>query len=48
MNKKSNRNETREKAFQIEKLEERDAPKIAGGGLGDEPLQKGGGKPQKA
>ena len=48
MNRKTNRNETQEKSFQIETLESRDAPKIAGGGLADEPLQRGGGKPQKA
>ncbi len=43
------RSETGEdvKSFTYEALESRDAPKIAGGGLGDSPLQRGGGKPEK-
>ncbi len=41
--------EKQEKKFSIEDLENRDAPKvIPGGGLDDEPLKKGGGKPSKA
>ncbi len=36
------------KSFTYEALEGRDAPKIAGGGLDDGALQRGGGKPQKA
>ncbi len=34
--------------FTYEALENRDAPKVAGGGLGDDPLKKGGGRPGKA
>ena len=34
--------------FTYEALESRDAPKIAGGGLDDGALSKGGGKPTKA
>ena len=40
--------EKQEKKFNIEDLESRDAPKIAGGGLDDGSLSKGGGKPSKA
>ena len=36
-----------EKKFKVEDLESRDAPKIAGGGLDDGSLSRGGGKPQK-
>ncbi len=36
------------KSFTYEALEGRDAPKIAGGGLDDGSLSKGGGKPSKA
>ncbi|MEE8386275.1 MAG: hypothetical protein V3S01_10185 [Dehalococcoidia bacterium] len=39
--------EKQEKKFNIEDLESRDAPKIAGGGLDDGALKGGGGKPQK-
>lgn len=35
------------KSFTYEALEGRDAPKIAGGGLGDAPLERGGGKPER-
>ncbi len=35
------------KSFTYEALESRDAPKIAGGGLADRPLEPGGGQPQK-
>jgi hypothetical protein len=52
MNKDPKHNDdVKKKDFQIEELENRDAPKIIGvGGDGgeDEPLKKGGGKPQKA
>ncbi len=41
------KNETEEKKFKVEDLENRDAPKIAGAGPGDSPLQRGGGKPSK-
>jgi len=43
------RSETGEdvKSFTYEALESRDAPKIAGGGLDDGSLSRGGGKPQK-
>ena len=34
--------------IEVEKLENRDAPKVAGGGLDDGSLSRGGGKPQKA
>ncbi len=37
-----------EKKFNVENLESRDAPKIAGGGLDDGALERGGGKPSKA
>ncbi len=39
--------EKQEKKFNVEDLENRDAPKIAGGGPGDKPLERGGGKPSK-
>jgi hypothetical protein len=44
------RNETGEdvKSFTYEALEGRDAPKIAGGGLDDGSLSRGGGKPSRA
>ncbi len=44
------RSETGEdvKSFTYEALESRDAPKIAGGGLDDGALERGGGKPSKA
>ena len=35
------------KSFTYEALESRDAPKVAGGGLDDGSLSRGGGKPQK-
>ena len=35
------------KSFTYESLESRDAPKIAGGGLDDGSLSKGGGKPDR-
>ncbi len=44
------RNETGDDVqhFTYEALENRDAPKVAGGGLGDGSLERGGGKPSKA
>ncbi len=48
MTQNSNRTETQVNDFRIEKLEDRDAPKIAGGGLDDTKLEKGGGRPSKA
>ena len=45
---KSNQNENANaQSFNIEPLENRDAPKVAGGGSGDDPLERGGGKPSK-
>ena len=47
MTKKDEKNTKNEKSFGIESLENRDAPKIAGGGLDDGSLSRGGGKPSK-